>query len=108
MRFLSTSLAVLLCAGISISSLASDVKKVSPTTKEQCAKVDGFSKGLSDFIAQRLRVSKQSIYIYESFPSRNNRGCYIKIDTPKGPDSCSDTDLYTDGSGSYWVGGVCY
>jgi len=89
------------------SASHAEVKKVKPTSDSLCKKADGFSKGLSDFIATRKKVSKSSIYLYSASASRNNSGCYIKFDTAKGPDSCSDVDLYTDGNG-YWVGGVCY
>ena len=92
---------------ISVPLHASEVKEVNPTTG-LCKKATGFSKGLSEYIATRKKISTRSIYLLDAFSTRDQKGCYIKIDTPKGPDSCSYTTLYTDGKGSYWVGGVCY
>lgn len=98
----------IVCALVfSVSLQASQVTEVK-STAGLCKKATGFSKGLSEYIATRKKISTRSIYLLDAFPTRNNKACYIKFDTPKGPDSCSYTTLYTDGEGNYWVGGVCY
>ena len=92
---------------ISVPLHASEVKEVKPTTG-LCKKATGFSKGLSASIATRKKISTRTIYLLGASSTRDQKGCFISIDTPKGPDYCSYTKLYTDGKGSYWVGGFCY
>jgi hypothetical protein len=76
--------------------------------RANCSKATGLSKGLAEYIANRMRVSVNSISLIRASSSNSAvMGCMITVDTPKGPQSCMGGTVHTDGK-DYWIGGSCF
>jgi hypothetical protein len=75
-----------------------------------CYKASGLSVGFAEFVAGRMRVSYQSVSLIRADPDilGTASACSVTVDTAKGPQSCTGADLYTNGKGDYWIGGMCY
>lgn len=86
---------------------ASEVREMTPVG-DYCHKVTDISKGFAEDVARTMKVSVSSVRFIRSEGSANlGSTCYIKIDTPKGPQACGAKIIYSDGK-DYWVGGMCW
>lgn len=84
----------------------SEVKEMTPANR-YCNRVTGVSKGFSEDAARRLRVSASSVTLLSSVANSSPvGGCWVRLDTPKGPQNCRATRVYSDGK-DFWLGGVC-
>ena len=75
-------------------------------TERYCSKATGLSKGFVEMAATRMRVSVSSVS-FLSASSAGSNGCNIRIDTPRGPQSCMGGTVYSDGR-DFWIGGICF
>ena len=76
--------------------------------RANCSKATGLSKGLTEYIASRMRVPMSSVSLISASSSGSvSMGCMIRVDTAKGPQSCMGGTVHTDGK-DYWIGGSCF
>jgi len=88
-----------------LKAKTSGVMEMKPT-ENYCKKATGLSKGFSEMVGERMRVSVASVSLL-SATSAGTSGCFIKVDTSKGPQSCMGGTVYSDGK-AYWIGGYCW
>ena len=88
-----------------LKAKTSGVMEMKPT-ENYCHKATGLSKGFSEMVGERMRVSVASVSLL-SATSAGTSGCFIKVDTSKGPQTCMGGTVYSDGK-AYWIGGYCY
>lgn len=88
-----------------LNAKTAGVMEMKPT-EIYCNKATGLSKGFSEMVGWRMRVSVASVSLLSATPAGTS-GCFIKVDTSKGPQSCTGGIVYSDGK-AYWIGGDCW
>ena len=84
-----------------LSDTRAEVIDLTPSERN-CSMLTGVSRGLSETIARDLEVSVFTIKLLRSGFVKNN-GCYVTVDTPKGPKNFICSGVYSDGINT-WVG----
>ncbi len=81
------------------------IKKMDPSGP-YCAKATGLSQSFAEFVAERMKVSVNSVRLIRA--SQDTYGsCAITVDTFKGPQRCVGASIYKDGK-DFWIGGSCF
>lgn len=68
--------------------------------RKDCKNVSGLSQGTYEFLAKRLKTSINSIDLIRS--EYLGGGCNVKIDTPRGPITCFNVEVRSEG-GDAWA-----